>query len=44
MKEVGKIRFRSTVGDNYIKGEVIDCEIKEGDIARKGSVGLLVIC
>ena len=43
MTEVGKIRFRSTVDDNYIKGDVIDWEIKEGDFARKGSVGLLVI-
>lgn len=43
MKEVAKIRILSNTGDNYVKGEVIKGEIKEGDIAKKGSVGLLVI-
>jgi hypothetical protein len=43
MKEVAKIKILSNPGDNYVKGEVIKGEIKEGDIAKKGSVGLLVI-
>lgn len=43
LNEVGKIRVLSYSGNNYLKGEVIEGEIKEGDIARKGSVALLVI-
>jgi hypothetical protein len=42
-KEVGKIRIRSHAGDNFVMGEVMKGEIKEGDIAKKGAVGLLVI-
>jgi hypothetical protein len=43
MKEVAKIRILSNLGDNYVKAEVIKGEITEGDIAKKGSVGLLAI-
>jgi hypothetical protein len=43
MKEVAKIKILSNPSDNYVKGEVIKGEITEGDIAKKGSVGFLVI-
>jgi hypothetical protein len=43
MKEVKKIRIHSHIGDNYGKGEVIKGEIEEGDIAKEGFLGLLVI-
>ena len=42
MKEVGKIKVLSFVGENYVKGEVVEGEIKAGDIAKKGSVSCLV--
>jgi hypothetical protein len=43
MKEVAKIRILSNLSDHYVKAEVIKGEIVEGDIAKKGSVGLLAI-
>jgi hypothetical protein len=43
LKEVGKIRIRSYVGEDYLKGEVIEGEVKAGDIAKKGDVAGLVI-
>jgi|GEM_PF-524098 len=43
MKEVGKIKVLSFMGENYINGEVVEGEIKSGDIAKKGSVSCLVI-
>jgi len=41
--EVGRIRIRSVVGENYFKGEVLEGEIRPDDIARKGNVSCLVI-
>jgi hypothetical protein len=41
--EVGKIRVLSYVGEDYIKGEVIEGELKAGDIAEKGDVASLII-
>jgi hypothetical protein len=43
VREVGKIRVISYVGENYIKGEVIEGEIRADDIARKGEASCLVI-
>ncbi len=43
MKEVGKIKVLSCAGENYLKVEVIEGEIKLNDIARKGPVSFLVI-
>jgi hypothetical protein len=43
MKEVGKIKVLSYAGENYLKVEVIEGEIKLNDIARKGPVSFLVI-
>jgi len=43
LKEVGKIKVLSFVGEDYLKGEVIEGELKAGDIAKKGAVASLVI-
>ena len=43
MKEVGKIKVLSYAGENYLKVEVIEGEIKLNDIARKEHVSFLVI-
>jgi hypothetical protein len=43
VKTVGKIKIISHVGDTYLKGEVIEGEIKPDDIAKKGNVSCLVI-
>lgn len=43
MIEVGKIRILSYVGDDYLKGEVVEGELQSGDIAIKGDVASLVI-
>ena len=43
LKEVGKIKVLSYVGEDYLRGEVIEGEIKAGDIAKKGEVASLVI-
>ncbi len=41
--EVGEIRILSYVGETYLKGEVVEGEIKRDDIARAGDVSCLVI-
>ena len=43
LKEVGKIKVLSYAGEDYLKGEVLEGEIKAGDIAKKGEVASLVI-
>jgi hypothetical protein len=43
LKEVGKVRVLSYVGDDYLKGEVVEGEIMAGDIAKKGNAASLVI-
>ena len=43
LKEVGKIKVLSYVGEDYLKGEVIEGELKAGDIAKKGDVASLII-
>jgi hypothetical protein len=42
-KETGKIKVLSYIGDDYLKGEVIEGEVRTGDIAKKGDVASLVI-
>lgn len=43
LKEVGKIKIISYVGEDYLKGEVVEGEVKAGDIAKKGDVATLLI-
>jgi hypothetical protein len=43
VKMVGKIRMISYVGDIYLKGKIIEGEIRPNDIAKKGNVSCLVI-
>jgi hypothetical protein len=43
LKEVGKIKVLSYSGEDYLKGEVVEGEIKAGDIAKKGDVASLII-
>jgi hypothetical protein len=43
LKEVGKIKVLSYVGEDYLKGEVVEGEIMAGDIAKKGEVATLII-
>ena len=43
LKEVGKIKVLSYVGEDYLKGEVVEGELKAGDIAKKGDVASLII-
>lgn len=42
MKVVGKIRVISYLGETYLKGEVVDGEIRANDIAKIGKVSCLV--
>jgi hypothetical protein len=41
--EVGKIKILSYVGDDYLKGEVVEGEVKAGDVAQKGDAASLII-
>jgi hypothetical protein len=43
VREAGKIRVISHIGETYLKGEVMEGEIKPNDIAKKGKVSFLVI-
>jgi hypothetical protein len=43
VKEVGKIRVIAYIGETYLKGEVVEGEVKPDDIAKKGKVSCLVI-
>jgi len=43
LQEVGKIRVLSYVGEDYLKGEVVEGEVKAGDIAKKGDVASLIV-
>jgi hypothetical protein len=43
VKMVGKIRVISYIGETYLKGQVIEGEIKPDDIAKQGSISCLVI-
>ena len=43
LTEVGKIKVLSYVGEDYLKGEIVEGEVKAGDIAKKGDVASLII-
>ncbi len=43
LKEAGKIKILFYVGEDYLKGEVVEGELMPGDIAKKGAVASLVI-
>jgi hypothetical protein len=43
VREVGKIRVISHIGETYLKCEVMEGEITPNDIAKKGNVAFLVI-
>ncbi|MDA8099403.1 MAG: hypothetical protein M0042_07245 [Nitrospiraceae bacterium] len=43
LTEVGKIKVLSYVGVDYLKGEVVEGEIRTGDIAKKGNAASLVV-
>ncbi len=43
LREVGKIKVLSYVGEDYLKGEVVEGELMPGDIAKKGDAASLVI-
>jgi hypothetical protein len=43
LKEVGKIKVLSYVGEDYLKGEVVEGELRAGDIAKKGEAAGLII-
>jgi hypothetical protein len=43
VKMVGKIRLLAYIGDTYLKGKIIEGEIRPNDVAKKGNVSCLVI-
>ncbi len=43
LQEVGRIKVLSYVGADYLKAEVVEGELRAGDVARKGGIASLVI-
>ncbi len=43
LQEVGRIKILSFVGEDYLKGEVVEGEVKAGNIAKKGDIASLII-
>jgi len=43
LREVGKVKILVYSSDEFMKGEVVEGEIRTGDIAKKGEAGSLVI-
>jgi len=43
VRTVGKIKVISPIGDTYLKGEVVEGEIRANDIAKMGNASCLVI-
>jgi hypothetical protein len=43
LKEVGKVKVLYYVGENYVKGEIVEGEIKAGDIAKQGFAAILIV-
>jgi hypothetical protein len=41
--DVGKIRILSYVGEDYLRGEIVEGGVKAGDIAKKGDAASLII-
>ena len=43
VKEVGKIKAVAYIGETYLKGKVVEGEVRPDDISKKGNVSCLVI-
>jgi hypothetical protein len=43
MEEVGRVRFVKFVGELYLEAEVIEGELKAGDIAKEKNISCLVV-
>ena len=43
LKEIGKVRVVSYIGETYLKGEIIEGDIRPDDIAKKGGISCLII-
>jgi hypothetical protein len=43
MEEVGRVRFVKFVGELYLEAEVIEGELKAGDIAKEKNISFLVV-
>ena len=43
MEEVGRVRFVKFVGELYLEAEVIEVELKAGDIAKEKNISCLVV-
>jgi hypothetical protein len=42
MKEVGKVKVLSYVGDHYFEGVIVEGEVRTGDVAKKEAAYCLV--
>lgn len=42
LKEVGKVKVISYVGDHYVEAEIVEGEVRYGDVAKKESTYCLV--
>lgn len=42
IKEVGKVRVLSYVGEHYFEAEIVDGEVKAGDVAKKQTAACLI--
>ena len=42
LKEVGKVKVLSYVGDHYFEAEIVDGEVMSGDVAKKSGAYCLV--
>lgn len=42
VKEVGKVKILAYVADHYIEGEVVEGELKVGDVAKKETAACLI--
>lgn len=43
IEEVGKVRFVNFVDDTYMEAEVLEGELRAGDIAKKGNITFLIV-
>lgn len=42
IKEVGKVKVLSYIGEHYFQGEVVSGEVKVGDVAKKETAACLI--
>lgn len=42
VKEVGKVKVVDYVGDHYFEAQVLEGEVKVGDIAKKGTASCMI--